>query len=195
MLQYLYTSHYDGCDPDPTDLCYARHQGLIDEYIREDDIQKHDETPAKLMANAEVYAIAHKYDIPELMTLAKSKFTRLMHCLEDPDDLPAVARVVFESTHTQANDLRDIIWAFCGKFPSRIVDDDDWLAVIDEYPAILVGITREAVRIHQQDLWDRVDEWEGNREYEELELEWVMTPVCRPSCPSWDPVPIPRGDW
>ena len=67
----------------------------------------------RMMNNALVYAVAEKYDIPELKELAKQKFQTLACSKWPHDDFHAVIEIVFSTTHDGDMGLRQIVLDIC----------------------------------------------------------------------------------
>ena len=67
----------------------------------------------RMMNNALVYAVAEKYDIPELKELAKHKFQPLACSKWPHNDFHAVTEVVFSTTHDGDMGLRQIVLDIC----------------------------------------------------------------------------------
>ena len=77
----------------------------------------------KRLNNVLVYAVADKYDIPELKELAKRKFQGLMNNEWFNVEFEAVRNAVFESTPSQDTGLRQILFQICIDHFEDIVKD------------------------------------------------------------------------
>lgn len=71
--------------------------------------------PRDLLNNALVYALAEKYDVKTLKTLAKAKFASCSVGKWDDESLCAVLEVVYDTTPTSDRGLRDIISEICAR--------------------------------------------------------------------------------
>lgn len=104
-----------------------------------------------MMNNALVYAVAEKYDIPELKELAKHKF-QILACYKWPhDDFHAVTDTVFSTTPDQDMGLRQIILDICGEHFQDILTDEESKAAFLENKAIAAAVLDAAVRKNEQD--------------------------------------------
>ncbi|KAL8896809.1 MAG: hypothetical protein Q9207_007526 [Kuettlingeria erythrocarpa] len=72
-------------------------------------------TPRDLLNNALVYALAEKYDVKTLKTLAKARFASRSVGKWDDESVCAVLEVVYATTPTSDRGLRDIISEICAR--------------------------------------------------------------------------------
>ncbi|KAI9781051.1 MAG: hypothetical protein M1839_006326 [Geoglossum umbratile] len=155
MLSFLYRSDYDDeLHTIATDGLHAVAPVGDTESIASMDSQPEKQTPffhggwrvndAPLFSAIHVYAIADKYDIPDLKRFARSRFQDwALKGIWLRKDFPAIIRAVFELTPDDKLGLREIVtWYFYsngqdiglyqkGKFFSELQDQGDfWLGVV-----------------------------------------------------------------
>lgn len=103
----------------------------------------------KRLNNVLVYALADKYDIPELKELAKRKFHALMENEWTSMEFQAVTDAVFETTLSQDTSLRYIMSQICMDHFQNIIKDVRVRSVIlgnkDVTHALLEYATREKI--------------------------------------------------
>ena len=156
LLLYLYTFDYpeeDDCDvpvtmyrsytpPVPSAATEAESIfGTVSGWY--DGFTPHD---PRMMNNVLVYAIAEKYDIPELKDLAKHKFHTLASSKWPHDDFHAVTEAVFSTTPETDMGLRQIVMDICGEHSEDILRDKESRAMFFEEKAIAAVILDAAVR-------------------------------------------------
>ncbi|KAF6235108.1 hypothetical protein HO173_006735 [Letharia columbiana] len=105
----------------------------------------------RMMNHALVYAVADKYDIPELKELAKCKFQTLARSKWPHDDLHAVTEIVFSTTPDQDMGLRQIILDICAEHFQDILKDEGSRDAVLNTKAITVAVLDAAVRKYDQD--------------------------------------------
>ena len=105
------------------------------------------------MVNARVYAIADKYDIPELRELAHQKFgSRLCMQTWPYHEFHVVVSEVIHSTPTNDAGIRNTILNVCAQAVDEIsgvaikesVPAADWASVLKEDPDFLLEVLRRA---------------------------------------------------
>ena len=106
---------------------------------------------SRMMNNALVYAIAEKYDIPELKELAKRKFQTLASSKWSHDDFHAVTEVVFSTTPDGDMGLRQVVLDVCEGHFQEILKDRDTRAGFLENKAITAVVLDASVRKIEQD--------------------------------------------
>ena len=106
----------------------------------------------ELLNNIAVYAIADKYDIPELEVLAATKFaTRLWSDLPgDLASLPAIIDAVFDTTPDTKCGLRNVVIQYCKYWKERIVDNEDSLAIVRDHGEIALAMIRQIITEHDE---------------------------------------------
>ena len=100
----------------------------------------------RMMNNVLVYAIADKYDIPELKDLAKCKFDYLARSKWPHDDFHAVTEAVFSTTSDGDMGLRQIVLDICGQHFQDILEDEESRAAFLDNKAITTTVLDAAVR-------------------------------------------------
>lgn len=89
----------------------------------EDDQKRTRVIANMLLSNIQVYAVAEKYDIPELKELAKSKFLDYVDFLLSVEDYAAIIKLVYESTPNSDRGLRDAVALACiGEIRTMVID-------------------------------------------------------------------------
>ncbi|KAM0805987.1 BTB/POZ protein, partial [Usnea florida] len=135
LLLYLYTFDYPDEDdsdvPVTTDRSYTPplpSATTLEESISDtmsdscDGATPHD---PRMMTNVLVYAVAEKYDIPELKDLAKHKFGTLARSKWPQDGFHAVTEAVFSTTPDTDMGLRQIVMDICSEHFEDILRDKD----------------------------------------------------------------------
>lgn len=103
------------------------------------------------MNNVLVYAVAEKYDIPDLKELAKRKFQILAGSKWPYDDFHAVTEVVFSTTHDGDMGLRQIVLDLCKDHFRQILKDEEFRAGFLDNKAIAIVVSKAATRKLDQD--------------------------------------------
>ena len=106
---------------------------------------------ARMMNNVLVYAVAEKYDIPELKDLAKHKFQTLASSKWPHDEFQAIVECVFTTTPDNDMGLRQIVLDLCEKHFHDILKDEESRAGLLEIQAIAAVVLDAAVRKIDQD--------------------------------------------
>lgn len=78
----------------------------------------------RMMNNVLVYAIAEKYDIPDLKALAKRKFQNLAESKWPHDEFHVVAEAVFSTTPDGDTGLRQVVLDICEEHFREILKDE-----------------------------------------------------------------------
>ena len=167
MLVYVYTLDYDDTElsspfsgsmnenesDDSTAIAAASptlhtHQKDVDALL---DLARRDsEAPAtndvKSMNNVLVYAIAEKYDIPELKQLAREKFIASFSQNRPPKNLSAIAKAVFETTPSGDEGLRQIVIQECLHWRHDWMKDPVFMSILKETGDLATGILTAAVQ-------------------------------------------------
>lgn len=97
----------------------------------------------RLMNNVLVYALADKYDIPELKTLAKAKFSTLVG--SSLEDLSTTANAVFTTTPASDLGLRDIVINVCSESVQAALDNESIVSTMEEQGSFALGVLRHIV--------------------------------------------------
>ena len=96
----------------------------------------------RMMANVLVYALADKYDIPELKLLAKNKFSTRVGRYCSLVDLSTIANAVF--TTTPANDLglREIVINVFSEDVQAALECEDVISTMEQHGSFASGVLR-----------------------------------------------------
>ena len=105
----------------------------------------------RMMDNVLVYAIAKKYDIPELKDLAKRKFETLVNLKWPHKDFHDVTEAVFSTTPDRDMGLRQVVTEICGQHFQDILKDEASKAAFLDNNAIATAVLDAAVRKIEQD--------------------------------------------
>lgn len=139
MLSYLYTLDYvdEHLPDDPTETVVA--EAKLPPHLRHktktatggenrsggsfSGVESEPLYDPKRLNNVLVYAIADKYDVPELKELAKRKFQHLMNNEWSNFEFEAVRNAIFGTTPSQDTSLRQILSQICINHVEDIVKD------------------------------------------------------------------------
>lgn len=100
----------------------------------------------RMMNNVLIYAIAEKYDIPELKELAKCKFHILASSRWPHDGFDAIAKAVFSTTPENDMGLRQIVLDICEEHFFEILKHGELRGRLLEIEAIAAVAHGAAVR-------------------------------------------------
>ncbi len=106
---------------------------------------------SKMMKNVLVYAIAEKYDIPELKKLAKRKFQTLVNSKWPHDNFHAVTEVVFSTTPEEDMGLRRIVMDICREHFQDILKDEESKATFLNNKLIAATVLDAAIQKNNRD--------------------------------------------
>ena len=156
LLLYLYTFDYP--DEDDSDIPVTTDRSstpplpsaatleksifgtMFDSY---DGATRHD---PRMMTNVLVYAVAEKYDIPDLKDLAKHKFGTLARSKWPQDEFHAVTEAVFSTTPDTDMGLRRIVMDICSEHFEDILRDKDSRVIFFENKSIAAVVLDAALR-------------------------------------------------
>ncbi|KAI9784353.1 MAG: hypothetical protein M1839_002414 [Geoglossum umbratile] len=134
-----------------------------------------------LFSSVRVYAIAEKYDIPALKTLAKERFSEWAKSNWSHKDFPILVREVFESTPTSDRGLRDVASQLFAKHVKLLLQGNGDLDVIEDLGDLWLGVLRQVLEDKEEEmakvLSGKVDEMD--RAVAEKEEEVDMIQICR----------------
>ena len=152
MLNYLYTLDYDD-DGEAASVANYSHDKDASEILlattvtEEQPLSAHDPPDyTELLNNIAVYAIADKYDIPELEVLAATKFEKALPCsglVQDLASLPAIVDAVFDTTPDTKCGLRTVVTNFCKDWKEEIIDNEDSVATVRDHGEIGLAMIRQ----------------------------------------------------
>lgn len=86
-----------------------------------------------------MYALAEKYDIPALKTLAKRKFEVAVACYYDAPELAEAIERVYSSTIDSDRGLREVVLQLFKLHP-QLANTQDIFAVIKETPTLAMDL-------------------------------------------------------
>ena len=168
MLIFCYTDTYDDT---PSPALLAKHADTVSDKVSPD--------ASRMLVNVSVYALAEKYAIFILKTLAKSKFEAIVDQPKLPEGFVDVARNVVASIPSTDHALRDIV---CNKLASWVyvtTKAPDLVTLLEEDGQLCLDVlrslwkqetkTRQSLENTVQDQKHRISRLED--EVEELRKE------------------------
>ena len=152
MLRYLYTLDYDD-NGEAASVANYNHgkdasANLQATTVTEEEILSADYSSYyhKLMNNIAVYAIADKYDIPELEVLAATKFEDTLvseSIMASRASIPAIIDAVFDATPDTKCGLRDAVIRYCTVWKEEIIDNEDLVPIVRDHGEIGLALIRQ----------------------------------------------------
>ena len=116
-------------------LPYSSSSSGSDEDCDDESDDEYETDDAHLLLHTRVYALAEKYDIPALKSLARRKFEMAMACFYDSPEFADAVEEVYYSTIDTDRGLRDIVLQAFRSHP-QLASTQDVFAVIKETPAL-----------------------------------------------------------
>lgn len=101
----------------------------------EDDEYESTEDESHLLLHTRVYALAEKYDVPTLKTLAKRKFEMALACYYDAPEFVDAVDEVYSSTVDTDRGLRDVVLQAFRSHPA-LATTQDVFALIKDTPSL-----------------------------------------------------------
>ena len=123
MLSYMYTFDYQ----DELDEL----QSEVEDSDEPNSLPTEDGGPA-LWSGVRVYALAEKYGMPELKEMAKKRFRAWVEKHWSSDDLPAMAKEIFETTPPADEGLRKTVTKVVATHIHELLPQESWAKVIGE---------------------------------------------------------------
>lgn len=105
----------------------------VDSESEDDDSYETDES--HLLTHTRVYALAEKYDVPGLKSLAQRKFEMAMACYYDSPEFADAIEEVYCSTIDSDRGLRDVVLQAFRSHP-QLANTGDVFGVIKETPSL-----------------------------------------------------------
>ena len=172
MLSYLYILDYsdERLPEDPVETVTA--DPALPPHLRKTQTTTHEEprsgrissdvegeslSDSKRLVNVLVYAVADKYDIPELKELARRKFHALTKYWWSCTEFEAVKDAVFGTTPSQDMGLRDIMCQLCIQHFENIVKDVTLRSVVLSTEELAHALLENAMLEKVKDM-QRLDE-------------------------------------
>jgi len=123
MLSYMYSFDYQD----------ERHelQPEVEDSDEQSSLPTEDGGPT-LWSSVRVYALAEKYGIPELKEMAKKRFQVWVEKHWSCDDLPAMAKEIFESTPPADEGLRKTVTEVVATHIHELLPQESWVKAIGE---------------------------------------------------------------
>lgn len=148
ILTYLYTLDYDDDGELASPIHYIddrtiERSGLLPELqLSEVEATKY----AKEMNNIVVYAIAEKYNIPEVKELAKAKLSETLWLDGLCGDPLTIVNTIFETTPGIDAGLCNVATAFCTSHIQDILDDGGLNCMLEDHGDLGLGILQMVLR-------------------------------------------------
>lgn len=159
MLKYLYTLDYDDTGEEASVATYSHGGGASVNLQAATAIEEGPfsvfvlQEYHQLLNNIAVYAIADKYDIPELEALAAKKFHGAFWESAigwNMAGFRAVIDAVFDTARDAKCDLRDAVIGFCQHWKEEIMDNEDSASIVKDYGEIGMAMMREFLLEREQ---------------------------------------------
>lgn len=99
----------------------------------------------RMMGNVLVYALADKYDIPELKSLAKAKFSTLVGAQSSVQELSAITNAVFTTTPESDLGLREIVINKCSESVQAALKNENIISTMEQQGCFALGVLRHIV--------------------------------------------------
>ncbi len=128
------------------------------------DVSKKVQGVTELVLHTHVYALADRFDVPDLKVLANERFLGVVKCqLWPPADFVAAALEVIRSTPSNDEYLRESVVELCAahfnktantpagsdqQMECKRLDNKDWEAVLKEDIDFTFDVMKEMVRVH-----------------------------------------------
>ena len=151
MLTYLYTFDYDDEEEAASIAPYMLEPAEIkapSPNVPLSDRQALIHT--RLLNNVAVYAIAEKYDIPELKELAQVKFESSLGDQEPHSNLPIIVNAVWETTPSSDRGMRDVVFEYCKCFDQEIISNEHLSGMLQDHGDLAVAVMREMLEERAQ---------------------------------------------
>lgn len=101
----------------------------------EEEYGEYETDDSNLLTHTRIYALAEKYDIPALKSLAKRKFEMAMACYYDSPELADAIEEVYCSTIDSDRGLRDVVLQAFRSHP-QLASTQDVFGVIKRTPTL-----------------------------------------------------------
>lgn len=128
MLTYLYTVDYDD-KSDDNGLASAGAEPATSQFER---VKADGSLIDQMIADVLVYAIADKYNIPELKELSMSKFEALLDDESVPNKFAAVVDAVYTTTPDTDSGLRDMIIDYCAENIDTFAESEEYFRIFQD---------------------------------------------------------------
>lgn len=136
MITYMYTFTYDeqlqisGCEEHKTSNDESEGFKYDDPGAQDGHVSRE---KAISSSSVRTYAIAEKYGIPSLKTLAQDKFGAWLEVNWFSDHCPTVIQEAFETTPMEEKGLRDVVARVLARNVRGIVDKPTWQPVLAQH--------------------------------------------------------------
>jgi hypothetical protein len=107
---------------------------------------------AKMLTNIQVYALAEKYDIHGLKTLARTKYLTLSAPYIFVCNAGELIESVFTTTPDQDAGIRAPLIADCALAVRQVLEDADMVDMVKEHGNFAVGMLRQVIKMWDEDL-------------------------------------------
>ncbi|KAF2221859.1 hypothetical protein BDZ85DRAFT_274762 [Elsinoe ampelina] len=110
-------------------------QSRSDTQSESEDYEEYDSDESHLLAHTRVYALAEKYQIPALKSLAQAKFEVAMACFYDSPEFADAVEEVYNSTIDSDRGLRNVVIQAFRTHP-QLANTQDVYSVIKSTPSL-----------------------------------------------------------
>lgn len=193
MLIYLYSLDYDDKEPaeacqsdsDPSTYATSSASAAVSNLNTNAKHHRLEQAAAmgqrmkaaiqqRIMSNISVYAIADKYDIPQLKILAKSKFQALVHSKWPFDDFPAIIKATFGTSPLEDGGLKEVVLGICAVHIDEIMKNEELASAITEIGPLCFGLMQKAL-INRNDIKQELDRVLGELSKSKLQTFWALS--------------------
>ena len=158
MLTYLYTLDYDDEGEKASIASYINDTGTgatshATVETAELPVVCEETSYHRLLNNIAVYAIADRYNIPELEQLAETKFETALVLSDlgcDLPSLPMIMDAVFETTPDSKHGLRDLASKYCASFTKEIIHNEEVVGIVKDHGEIGLAMIHRILRDRDQ---------------------------------------------
>ncbi|KAK4697458.1 hypothetical protein P7C71_g618, partial [Lecanoromycetidae sp. Uapishka_2] len=169
MLAYLYIFDYDAAGKIASPAHYMRDTSDHIDYISKAIEEYKDAFPgscqdyhALQMNHVVVYAVADKYDIPDLKQLAKTKLQKSLEGLTA--DPRAVFMTIFETTPDSDTGLRDVVADLYAEEIDIVMNGTEMVSLLLEHGDLGLGVIRRVLDTHKRQMAQEAAKNEALRE-------------------------------
>lgn len=124
--------------------------GIVDDAEEHIISDRGNDQPA-LFSSVRVYAIADKYDIPNLKELARQRFCDWAEEKWACEDFPAIAREIFETTPNKDRGLRDVVVRLVALHADSFTKNDKSRQLIEEIGELGLSVLCQLLKTYSQE--------------------------------------------
>ena len=152
MLKYLYNLDYDDTGDAASIAPYMLDETSVNvaevsEQLTETQAALH----SRLLNNITVYAIADKYDIPQLKMSAQEKVKTWISKHELSQDLPLIIDAIFSTTPSSDEGLRLVATTFCNEHDLALLRKGRLPCLLSNHGDLGLGMVLELIQSREKD--------------------------------------------